>query len=51
MDIMEHQPTMVTPLRPMAIGILITDRGTIQATGTVATMGPDIMIPMDIGGK
>jgi hypothetical protein len=58
MDIMEHQPTMdtpglhmVTPLRPMVIGILITDRGTIPATGTVVTMGPDIMVPMDIGGK
>jgi hypothetical protein len=37
---------MVTGLRPMVIGILITDRGTIPATGNVV-----IMVAMDIGGK
>ena len=58
MGIIDHQPTtdtpdlhMVTPLRPMGIGILITDRSTIPATGTVVFMDPDIMVTMDVGGK
>ena len=42
---------MLTPLRPMGIGILITDRGTTPATGTVVIMDPDIMVTMDVGGK
>ena len=50
MGIMDHllpTPTprlhMLTPLRPMGIGILITDRGTTPATGTVVIMGPEIL--------
>jgi hypothetical protein len=42
MGIMDHRlPTaipllyMATPLRPMAMGILITDRGTIPDTGSM----------------
>jgi hypothetical protein len=45
---------MVTPLRPTGIGILITDRGTIPATGTVVTMGEEdilTVVVMDIRGK
>jgi hypothetical protein len=52
------RPHTLTPLRPMGIGILITDRGTIPATGTVVIMDPDmvimdpdIMVTMDVGGK
>jgi hypothetical protein len=61
MGIMDHQLTtdtpglhMVTPLRPTGIGILITDRGTIPATGTVVTMGEEdilTVVVMDIRGK
>ena len=58
MDIIDHlMPTptprlhMPTPLRPMGIGILIMDRGTTPATGTVVIMDPDIMVTMDVGGK
>jgi len=55
MDHLLHMPTlrlhMLTPLRPMGIGILITDRGTILATGTVVIMDPDIMVTTDVGGK
>jgi hypothetical protein len=45
------RPHTLTPLRPMGIGILITDRGTIPATGTVVIMDPDIMVTTDVGGK
>jgi hypothetical protein len=45
------RPHMLTHLRPMDIGILITDRDTIPATGTVVIMDPDIMVTMDVGGK
>jgi hypothetical protein len=57
MGIMDHQlPTatprlhMVTPLRPMGMGILLTDRGTIPAaTGTMGiTLEGAIM---DTGGR
>ena len=60
MDIMEHQlPTatphlhMLTALRPMGIGILITDRPPIPATGTVVIMveGAMLIAVMDIIGK
>ena len=61
MGIMDHllpMPTlrlhMLTPLRPMGIGILITDPGTTPATGTVVIMGEeDILtaVVMDIRGK
>ena len=60
MDIMDHLlPTatphlhMLTPLRPMGIGILITDRATIPATGTVVIMveGAMLIAVMDIIGK
>ena len=62
MGIMDHQPTtdtpglhMVTPLRSTGIGILITDRGTIPAMGTVVTMGEEDILTaaviMDIRGK
>ena len=58
MGIMDHllpMPTlrlhMLTPLRPMGIGTLITDRGTILATGTVVIMDPDIMVTTDVGGE
>jgi hypothetical protein len=60
MDIMEHQlPTatphlhMLTALRPMVIGILITDRAPIPATGTVVIMveGTMLIAVMDIIGK
>jgi hypothetical protein len=47
MGIMDHQlrtatrrQHMVTPLRPLGMGILITHRGTIPATGTVITTDP-----------
>ena len=33
------------------IGTLITDRGTILATGTVVIMDPDIMVTTDVGGE
>ena len=60
MGIMDHQPTtdtpdlrMVIPLRPTDIGILITDRVTIPATGTVVIMveGAMLIAVMDIIGK
>jgi hypothetical protein len=54
MGIMDHRlptPTRrlhtLTPLRPIGIGIILTDRDTIL-TGTVVIMDPDIM---DIGSK
>lgn len=41
---MDHLLHMLTPLRPMGIGILITtDPGTIPATGTEAITDPDII--------
>ena len=45
------RPSMAIPLRPMGMGILITDRGTILATGTVVIMDPDIMVTTDVGGE
>ena len=60
MDIMDHLlPTatphlhMLTALRPMGIGILITDLGTIPATGTVVIMveGAMLIAVMDIIGR
>jgi hypothetical protein len=45
------RPHTLTHPRPMGIGILITDRGTTPATGTVVIMDPDIMVTMDVGGK
>ncbi|MGD9578141.1 MAG: hypothetical protein AB7Y74_07805 [Syntrophorhabdus sp.] len=41
----------ITPLQPMGIVILITDRDTIHTTDTVGIMDPDIMVTIDIGGK
>ena len=44
---------MLTALRPMGIGILITDRGTIPATGTVVIMVKRLFIAVttDVVGK
>jgi hypothetical protein len=49
-----HRLHMFTPLRLMGIGIVITDPGTIPATGTVVIMVEgDILtaVVMDIRGK
>jgi hypothetical protein len=60
MGIMDHRlPTaipllyMATPLRPMAMGILITDRGTIPDTDTAVIMAGEAMVTvvMGIGGR
>jgi len=53
MGIMDHRLLMATPLRPMAMGILITDRGTMPDTDTAVIMAGEGMVTvvMDTGGR